>query len=202
MATAQTRRSKADDGINLYTTPEWAIDALLNVESFPGRVWEPCCGMGHISERLLARGYDVLSSDLHDHGYGTTEVNFMDYEDPSTTSVITNPPFDKRGTHMEILKHALGMPNITKVALFLPVQVLETKSRVEYFTSLTCFSKIYSFADRVKCLTKNDPALSKDNNSKHFCWLIFDKTVNQPNATLHFLCKPIPPKKTLKKDKK
>ena len=42
-----------------YATPPEATDALLSVETFKGDIFEPCCGEGHISKRLIERGYNV-----------------------------------------------------------------------------------------------------------------------------------------------
>jgi len=40
------------------------------VESFEGQIWEPACGDGAISRVLEAAGYQVISTDLIDRGYG------------------------------------------------------------------------------------------------------------------------------------
>ncbi|WP_041787782.1 hypothetical protein [Rhodomicrobium vannielii] len=53
-----------------YPTPPEATRALLSVERFDGPIWEPACGTGWISEELIAAGYDVLSTDLVNYGYG------------------------------------------------------------------------------------------------------------------------------------
>jgi len=54
-----------------YPTPDSAVSALLVVETFDGSIWEPACGTGHISRIFEADGYEVVSTDLHDRGYGT-----------------------------------------------------------------------------------------------------------------------------------
>jgi len=47
------------------------VRALLSVETFEGSIWEPACGDGAISKVLLAAGFDVVSTDLIDRGFGT-----------------------------------------------------------------------------------------------------------------------------------
>lgn len=195
---ANIKRSKADDKVNLYTTPEWAVSALVKSGELEGTSswWECCCGMGHISEALKAEGVGAsyLASDLHDHGYGIKGEDFflMDFlssEDQGCDLIITNPPFDTQGTHFAMLKHALAMPSVKKVAFFMPVQFLETKDRAEWLELHQNMTKMYSFADRVKCLTKGDPKLSKDNTAKHFAWFIFEPNY-KGDAVIKHLYKP------------
>ena len=40
-------------------------------------VLECACGEGHLSERLKYYGYDVVSRDLIDRGYGETGIDFL-----------------------------------------------------------------------------------------------------------------------------
>src|ERR1700722_6727275 len=73
-----------------HPTPSWVTEALLKVEKFPGKIWEPMCGQGHISEVLKAHGYDVFSSDIdEDRGYGE-RLDFLDTK-IECDHVITNP---------------------------------------------------------------------------------------------------------------
>lgn len=65
----------------------------------PKTIHEPACGQGHISEELrhiseeLKRhGYNVVSSDLYDHGYGESEIDFLKSEE-KVDCFLTNPPY-------------------------------------------------------------------------------------------------------------
>lgn len=87
----QHGRNAAD----FYATPPECTAVLL--ENYGGmfrngRVWEPACGDGAISKVLEADGLDVVSTDLHDRGYGEGGMNFLT-SDCSCQSIITNPPF-------------------------------------------------------------------------------------------------------------
>ena len=62
---------------DFYATPSEASQQLLDVESFDGGIYEPCCGQGHISKVLIKNGYDVESSDLVDRGYGKSNIDFL-----------------------------------------------------------------------------------------------------------------------------
>lgn len=53
-----------------YATEPAATEWLCKIEQFTGVILEPSCGEGHISEVLKAHGYDVVSRDLIDRGYG------------------------------------------------------------------------------------------------------------------------------------
>lgn len=56
---------------DFYATDPRAIELLLNVENFSDKVWECACGEGHLSKVLESKGYDVISTDLIDRGFGT-----------------------------------------------------------------------------------------------------------------------------------
>ena len=62
---------------DFYATPNWVTEALLRHVQFRGRVWEPCCGTGAITSVLQRHGYDVTSTDIADHGFGTPGVDFL-----------------------------------------------------------------------------------------------------------------------------
>jgi hypothetical protein len=90
-ASSQHVRNAAD----FYATPpECTIALLENYQRlFEGsRIWEPACGDGAISKVLEGRRLDVISTDLHDRGYGKGGMNFLT-ADCNCGSIITNPPF-------------------------------------------------------------------------------------------------------------
>jgi len=64
-----------------YTTPPEATRALLSVEEFEGPIWEPACGLGHISDVLETAGHTVQSTDLILRGYGD-QLNFLESREP------------------------------------------------------------------------------------------------------------------------
>ena len=90
-ASSQNSRNAAD----FYATPRDCTVALLKnyQRLFEGsRVWEPACGDGAISKVLEQHRLDVISTDLHDRGYGEGGMNFLT-ADCNCKSIITNPPF-------------------------------------------------------------------------------------------------------------
>ena len=62
---------------DFYATYPEAIDRLFEVEKFPDTIWEPACGMGHLSKRMIELGKKVHSTDLINRGYGTGGVDFL-----------------------------------------------------------------------------------------------------------------------------
>ena len=76
-----------------YATEPAATDWLTKIERFDGPILEPSCGEGHISRRLSAAGYDVVSRDLADRGYGEV-ADFLSPENVAWDGdIVTNPPY-------------------------------------------------------------------------------------------------------------
>ena len=98
-ASSQHGRNAAD----FYATPPECTIALLDSYQrlFEGsRIWEPACGDGAISKVLEGRNLAVISTDLHDRGYGKGGMNFLT-ADCNCGSIITNPPFSLAADFIE-----------------------------------------------------------------------------------------------------
>ena len=88
----QNSRNAAD----FYATPRECTNALIDNFDWlfrGGRIWEPACGDGAISKVLEERCFEVISTDIHDRGYGIGFVDFLK-SDRQCSSIITNPPFN------------------------------------------------------------------------------------------------------------
>jgi len=85
-------------------TPKYVTEALLANESFEGSILEPCCGAGAISTILQAGGYQVISSDKNEYGYGVQRDLYKITE--PYENIITNPPFTQQ---VAICKHLLSV---------------------------------------------------------------------------------------------
>ena len=101
-------RSPAD----FYPTPDECTVALLR--RFPafsrGTIWEPACGDGAISKLLTQRGASVISTDLHDRGFGVTGVDFMRAANIfGAQAIVTNPPFVLAEPFIRHA-HSMGVP--------------------------------------------------------------------------------------------
>ena len=69
---ASNHTEKEREKNDFYATQPEAIDKLVGAikNMLPKKVWECACGTGCLSDRLKDFGYDVVSSDLIDRGYG------------------------------------------------------------------------------------------------------------------------------------
>jgi len=115
-----------------YATEPSATDWLCQLEQFQNPILEPSCGEGHISKQLIAHGYEVVSRDLADRGYGEAGCDFLCPEvEPWAGDIITNPPY---AFAQEFVERALEMlqPG-RKVAMFLKLTFLEGKRRANFF---------------------------------------------------------------------
>ena len=72
--------------------PKWAVDQLLQVETFTGSIYDPCCGGGTIPARCRAHGLHADGSDLQ-------SIAGCKVQDVFTITAIhdnhiANPPYD------------------------------------------------------------------------------------------------------------
>ena len=127
--------------LEFFPTPPWATRALME-DVFPGfagrSIWEPCAGLGHMSDVLAERLVTVRASDVYGYPtadghdarqYGVEKFDFLDEskvaEQPMYDWIVTNPPFSKAA---EMLPIALSKA-ICGVAFLLRIQWLEGASR-------------------------------------------------------------------------
>lgn len=89
-----------------YATEPKATEWLCKLERFEGRILEPSCGEGHMSRVLEAAGYDVVSRDLVDRGYGEV-ADFLSIDNMEWDgNIVTNPPYKYAQEFVEkALKH-------------------------------------------------------------------------------------------------
>ena len=123
------RHPHAERGVDLYETPDVAVEALLRVEHLPARIWEPACGPGRIVRVLRAHGHEVHASDLIDYGTDPTAHygrNFLaEQEAPEGYEcILTNPPYQLAE---EFVAHALKL--CPRVIMLLRTAFLESDRR-------------------------------------------------------------------------
>jgi len=150
---------------NFYVTPRNAVVSLLKAEQFEGTIFEPACGNGAISEVLIEHGYNVISSDLVDRGYGITGENFFTSQ-IRCDNIITNPPYD---LGQEFIEHALRVTT-NKVAMLMKLNFLEGIKRKKMFEN-SPLKPVYVFSKRIK-MGRN----GNDYGSGMICfaWFVFD----------------------------
>lgn len=162
-----------------YATEPKAVELLLQEETFSKHIWEPACGEGHMSEVLKAHGYDVLSTDLIDRGYGIGGVNFFNVtrEDliaGCSSDIITNPPYKYA---KEFVEHALDISNVgAKVAMFLKLTFLEGKKRRLLFDKSPPRT-VYVSTSRLQCAKNGDFDTYKESGATAvaYAWFVWEK---------------------------
>lgn len=168
----------------LFPTPPWATRALveivlprLHVRNL-GTVWEPCAGLGHMSDTLRGYSADVIATDKNiypladgrtTHAFDVAPLDFLKGDRPRSVDwIITNPPFMQSQAMVErALQLARG-----GVAVALRMQWLETLSRWELFRR--CPPSLFAaFVERVAMSEGGwDP---KDKKATGYAWFIWAK---------------------------
>lgn len=151
---------------DFYPTPTEATHALLQREKFEGLIWEPACGDGAISTILEDYGYEVLSTDLIDRGYGKGNTDFLT-SDLTAPNIITNPPFSIAEA---FLKHSLNQTT-GKVAFLCKLQFLEGAKRKVIFEN-SPLKTVYVFSKRLT-MTRNGEKM-KNSGMIAFAWFVFE----------------------------
>ena len=123
--------------------PRWATHALIDNEKFSGEIWECACGDGTMSKVLAETRCVVLSSNLHDRGYGEVGLDFLTstrYAD----NIVTNPPYNCAEAFVAHgVKHARR-----KFALLLRLAFLEGANRARTIFSECPPSRVWVFSER------------------------------------------------------
>lgn len=162
-----------------YATHPKATEMLCNLEKFSDNILEPCCGQGHISRVLEARGYNVESMDLIDRGYGRGGVDFLQYNETVDKDIVTNPPYSLA---QEFLEHAMDIvTDGHKIAMFLKLTFLESDGRKDMFKRYPP-KKIWVSSNRIPC-GKNGDFYQRDNNGN----ILYDRK-NNPKEVSSAVC--------------
>lgn len=159
-----------------YATDPDAINRLLSIVQIDNskKVWEPCCGEGNLSKRLEEFGYEVVSTDLIDRGFGTGGVDFLKFPNSNCFdgTILTNPPYKMA---LEMCKKALDVVTAgNRVYMFLRIQFLETSTRADWFKSgKSGLKTVYVFGKRIGCWMNNKNTGA--SSAQAYCWFEFEK---------------------------
>jgi hypothetical protein len=154
-----------------YATEPAATDWLCKLETFTNPILEPSCGEGHISKQLIKHGYDVVSRDLVDRGYGEVKDFLYMNNEKWSGDIITNPPYIAA---QEFVEQALSMiQEGHKVAMFLKLTFLEGKQRAKLFKENPPI-RIWVSSSRLKCAKNGDFDQFK-SSATAYAWFIWEK---------------------------
>jgi hypothetical protein len=158
------------------TNPE-STKALLKVESFDDYIWEPAAGHHLIANVLEEAGYEVLTTDLVDYGFGDDTGDFLAIEGENfhEGDIITNPPY---GLATEFALKALEVVTPGhKVAMFLRTLFLEGTKRYEKLFRDQPPRTVYVFTNR-QVSDKNDDF--NKGSAVSYSWFVWVKGYQGP----------------------
>ena len=160
---------------DFYPTHPTITQMLLDREELTGNIWEPACGRGDMSQVFMDRGYDVLSTDLIDRGWGEGGVDFLDDDQisrfGSVDNVITNPPF------RFALDFVLQAKKISrkKICILNTTMFLDGIKRYEMWMDEDFPLKtMYQFSGRVG-FRKNEVVDQSQSGLIPWAWFVFEK---------------------------
>jgi hypothetical protein len=156
---------------DFYATDPRAIDALEYAGKLPqsAKIWECAAGRGALSEALIGRGYEVISTDLYDRGYCGGGTDFLQTTELSAPCILTNPPYSKV---TEFCTHAIAL-GAEEIYMFMKLQFLEGKRRYRELFSLYPPAEILQFVERLSAARNGDPAMYNRSSAIAFCWMIW-----------------------------
>ncbi|HEY0032266.1 MAG TPA: hypothetical protein VGB81_03290 [Devosia sp.] len=156
------------DGPDFFPTPAWATHALIDNETFKDAIWESACGNGAMSEVLELTGCQVISTDLHDRGYGEGGVDFLSSR-RRAANIVTNPPYNAAEGFVEAGLRAAK----NKFALLLRLAFLEGANRQRTIFSDAPPSRVWVFSERITFYPAG--AIQKGSGTTAYAWFVWDK---------------------------
>lgn len=166
---------------DFYPTPAPATRALLALEKFAPRVWEPACGDGAITRELEAAGYSVESTDLLDRGCGMSRIDFLMERRLLAPDIVTNPPFKLAE---EFVRHSLDL-GAGKVAMMLRLAWLEGSARKRLFDS-TPLARVLIASRRLSMARGGEDMTGRAGSMIAFAWFVWDREHAGPPALKWF----------------
>lgn len=135
-------------------------------------IWECACGEGHLSKVLIQKGYNVLSTDLIERGFGEHNIDFLKVENKNISyDILTNPPYKYA---KEFVEKALEIQKDGYyTVMFLKIQFLEGQARKQLFNEYPP-KYIYVNSARQICYINGDMS-KKMSSATCYCWYVWEK---------------------------
>jgi hypothetical protein len=169
---------------DFYPTPPWVTAALFKHARLRGPVWEPCCGDGAIARVIAEQRYDVVATDLADHGFGRSGIDFFACREfpEGCRSLVTNPPYGDGGSERRASNASTAMLHFIRHALALTEKAdgqLALLVRFQWIAGKRAAALISSGPlDSVIVLTRRirwfDMGERTNHGQHHHAWLFFD----------------------------
>src|SRR5215211_5367429 len=129
-------------------------------------VWECACGNGAMSRVLLTTGLPVLSSDLHERGYGESGHDVLT-STRSAENIIANTPYNAA----EAFVRAGLERSRRKLALLLRLAFLEGAHRARTLFARKPPSRVWLFAERITFYPAR--AAVKGSGTTAYAWWLY-----------------------------
>jgi hypothetical protein len=156
------------DGPDFFPTPAWATYALIDNEKFSGDIWESACGDGAMSRVLEKTGRRIISSDLHNRGFGDAGIDFLSAQ-RRADNIVTNPPYNSAEGFV-----AVGVQKAKqKFALLLRLAFLEGANRANTIFARNPPSRVWVFSERITFYPSG--AVQKGTGTTAYAWFVWDK---------------------------
>lgn len=169
-----TKRFADLDGPDFFPTPAWATHALIDNERFEGDIWECACGNGAMSDVLALTGQRIISTDLHDRGFGEGGVDFL-ISNRRAQNIVTNPPYNAAEGFVQA-----GLRKADrKFALLLRLAFLEGANRQRTIFTKTPPARVWVFSERITFYPAG--AVQKGTGTTAYAWFVWDR--DAPGST-------------------
>lgn len=170
---------RADD--DWYQEAQEVTLRLLDVERFPGPIWDPACGGGNVVFACQRVGLGAFGTDKMarweplQHAFGLFRQ--IDFFEPSIDehvgrpgAIISNPPYKLVEPFiLRSLDHAEF-----KVAFLLRTAFLEGKGRHERIFSKTPLARIWQFRDRIS-VPPGGADIKPKGGAVAYAWFVWEK---------------------------
>jgi hypothetical protein len=190
-----------------YVEPDWCSARLFEVESFDGRMLDPCAGSGAIVRSAIAAGLHAEAADLRLRGAKsigvpgssrTVPVRIADFFSradflPGTfpvANIVCNPPYgpDAEGGRWEerFIELALGRVQC-KLAVFLPAVWACGSRRSRWLEGLPWY-RLHVLSPRPSCPPGSVLAsgAKAGGGTTDYAWFVFLRGFSG-SPTVHFL---------------
>lgn len=168
----------------LYETPEWVVDALVDHVPIDGlTIWEPACGPGKMVRAMQRHGAIVSASDLNTYP-GVSGARFgLDFLSTTKLSgidgIITNPPYGPRGTTATaFIRH--GISQIVRggfMALLLPIDFDCAMRRADCFEDCPQFAAKIALRKRIVWFGQPKvPGVKNNGPTENHAWFLWQAT--------------------------
>jgi len=159
-----------------YDTPVCAVEALLEIERLPHRIWEPACGCGNIVSVLRDFGHHVVATDLNDRGCPDS-ISGIDFLlpgfDPNVGAIVTNPPYALASKFV-----AVALERAPMVVMLLRLAFVEGVRRKILLDDR--LSRVHVFANRLPMMHRLGWTGKRASSGIAFAWFVWDREHRGP----------------------